>query len=616
MSYQYQPLTSCSHIRLIRFDLSSAFDNDIVSIQLIDTPLLESPSFEALSYTWGDKIEGTSIRIGGHVLNITPNLYRFLKRLRGDEQAKGYTATYWADQICINQEDIAERNSQVALMASIYRQSRRTLAWLGEATDSDAPALQLMRNIDELGFTRDDAIRLALPRVVDTIGAFFGDASTAGDEKGPTTGAESALLSLMNRAWFTRAWIIQEVALAGDCTIRVSESLFRWESMDLAILGLSMRTKKQRGTLSGAPVLKTKAAATIRHIQYCRKTWASNKAKAREGNFLYLLGRLSPTMDCTDARDRVYAYLSLQGGDSQIISPDYALSVEQVFMESSAALAEASNCLDIFGHTRYPPIGPGGEPSRVPSWAIDWRLPSTMSGLNTSASSSFCASGNFAYDPQRTKLERVLRVRGKVIDVVEATSMRHEFPRTGDPFAIMRRLQWPWILEMSSSLWLDHMWYAQIQTSSQASSLYRRVVKALLCYDRVVDDADGLWDEQFDLALRVLNADEGNPGQQLRHSSSTTSAELLLRRFTSITNRKSVRTLYTTRHRALVGLAPPLTRAEDVVCIIHGSKTPIILRKSTTPGRYHLLGQSYLEDWMHGEQISWREEDADVFELE
>jgi hypothetical protein len=37
----------------------------------------------------------------------------------------------WVDALCINQEDVEERNLQVLRMSSIYRQAQAVLAWLG-----------------------------------------------------------------------------------------------------------------------------------------------------------------------------------------------------------------------------------------------------------------------------------------------------------------------------------------------------------------------------------------------------------------------------------------------------------------------------------------------------
>lgn len=172
--YKYSPLKGDSSIRLIAFDSSSATDG-LLSIHLTEAQLHETGGFEALSYTWGDLSNMVPIKVGNGILMITPNLNSFLKRLLAEESGKDHAATYWADQICINQEDIPERNSQVALMASIYRESCRTLVWLGEASPGETAALELLRDIDALGFTRKHPIHLALPAAVEMIEARTGE---------------------------------------------------------------------------------------------------------------------------------------------------------------------------------------------------------------------------------------------------------------------------------------------------------------------------------------------------------------------------------------------------------------------------------------------------------
>ncbi|KAL2870146.1 HET domain-containing protein [Aspergillus lucknowensis] len=596
--YQYSPLSSDLHIRLFKLNLSPISHDDPLSLELVEAHLFDNGSFEALSYTWGDLNDSVAVNVGDHLLMITPNLLSFLKRLREEERNKSQAAAsmYWADQICINQQDIPERNRQVALMSSIYRESRTTLVWLGEAGDGVHAALELLRDVDLLGYGENDPRPLALPRVVQVTEARLCNQGAGGNR------TESELLDLFNRAWFTRSWVIQEVAVAVACTVRVSEHLFRWESLDLAVIGLATIDKKRRGILSGSPMLKTAAAAALRHIQYCRKRWTSRNAERHRHDFLYLLGRLSPTMACTDPRDRVYAYLSLQE-EPRVLEADYTLSVDDVFIKTSATLAAASRRLDIFAYTTYPPIGSGKECSQLPSWAIDWRMPNTMSRLRTKADSSFCASGSYEYNPIPSgQLCRILRVRGKVIDMVGATLTGHEFPRTGDSVTLMRCLTPARIFEMTSHL------CAVPGSPAEQTSLYHRAVKVLLRYDRKLDDADGQWNENLESALRITEAYQTN-GQLSQGESSQ------LKEFTSKTNRKSVRTFYITRQRKLLGLSPPLSRTGDLVCIVHGSRTPVILRRSAAPGQFHVLGQSYLEGWMHGTHVTWREDEADVFGL-
>lgn len=41
------------------------------------------------------------------------------------------TGYLWVDQICINQDNTAERNYQVGIMGKIYQAGHQILVWLG-----------------------------------------------------------------------------------------------------------------------------------------------------------------------------------------------------------------------------------------------------------------------------------------------------------------------------------------------------------------------------------------------------------------------------------------------------------------------------------------------------
>src|SRR5580700_5121291 len=62
--------------------------------------------------------------------------------------------TLWVDAICINQENITERNSQVQLMKSIYEKASRVLVWLGEEADDSDVALGLVSSMKDYNFER------------------------------------------------------------------------------------------------------------------------------------------------------------------------------------------------------------------------------------------------------------------------------------------------------------------------------------------------------------------------------------------------------------------------------------------------------------------------------
>lgn len=98
-------------------------------------------AYEALSYTWGDPTNPEIIQCNGKDVRVTKNCANALRDLLRrsatsfrDLPVPGYI---WIDSICINQEDVAERNSQVAIMGEIFHCARRTVVYLGES-DMDA----------------------------------------------------------------------------------------------------------------------------------------------------------------------------------------------------------------------------------------------------------------------------------------------------------------------------------------------------------------------------------------------------------------------------------------------------------------------------------------------
>jgi hypothetical protein len=69
------------------------------------------------------------ICVNGDTLGILPNLHSFLLQLQ-----KTYSASpnlhFWADAICINQEDLKEKNEQVPMMSQIYDKAAHVVSWV------------------------------------------------------------------------------------------------------------------------------------------------------------------------------------------------------------------------------------------------------------------------------------------------------------------------------------------------------------------------------------------------------------------------------------------------------------------------------------------------------
>ncbi|KAH6957401.1 heterokaryon incompatibility protein-domain-containing protein [Fusarium avenaceum] len=100
------------------------------------------PSFEALSYVWGDQLNPASISLlmerddkalqGSETgdLHIGQNLASALRSLRDPHEPR----IVWCDSICINQHDLEERATQVQRMHEIYHDARSVIVWMGPET--------------------------------------------------------------------------------------------------------------------------------------------------------------------------------------------------------------------------------------------------------------------------------------------------------------------------------------------------------------------------------------------------------------------------------------------------------------------------------------------------
>jgi len=119
--------------------------------------LSQTPSFEALSYEWGlpDKSKQFSTTDGGFIIHITASLYQALRDLC-PEMTQG-PRILWADSICINQEDIEERQDQVAIMGDIYRLATQVITYIGPERPFSAAAIQMASKLAHLEHSPGDS---------------------------------------------------------------------------------------------------------------------------------------------------------------------------------------------------------------------------------------------------------------------------------------------------------------------------------------------------------------------------------------------------------------------------------------------------------------------------
>lgn len=167
--------------------------------------------YEALSWCWGQEVKDRAIRIlegtKYYRLAVTRDLTLALKYLRHPHEAR----ILWIDALCINQENHEERNHQVQMMSLIYSGAKQACIWLGEDTDDSTTAIGFINEIMRL-------------ENFDTI-----------SEKRENASKWQSLLLLMQRPWFSRRWVVQEIALARSATIYCGNDEIPWTNFAVAV---------------------------------------------------------------------------------------------------------------------------------------------------------------------------------------------------------------------------------------------------------------------------------------------------------------------------------------------------------------------------------------------
>lgn len=215
VAYQYAPLPPAAagnesdiHIRLVK--LPPGEKTGQVTCTLIDCPLSQPPEYEAVSYCWGDKHDTAQILCDGRTITVPSNLNDFLLRTR----ARGYARTLWVDSICINQDNTAEKDSQVAAMRHIYRKAKWTVIWLGKEYEQSTIGLGLAEKLCKA--YKD----IATPKKAKWYQLFTYSEISAVFGFGQDW---VAFFKLFDRPWFMRAWVVQEVAVSTQVWIACGE---------------------------------------------------------------------------------------------------------------------------------------------------------------------------------------------------------------------------------------------------------------------------------------------------------------------------------------------------------------------------------------------------------
>ncbi|KAF2098995.1 HET-domain-containing protein [Rhizodiscina lignyota] len=307
---------------------------------------VQSRNLESLSYTWGSRVGTEEIWVNDLRRLVTSNLAAFLRHRRDATD----TVSLWIDAICINQADPEEKERQIPMMNMIYSTSPQLNIWLGpEQDDSDIAMDQLWA----LGSCSPyDKMPILTGRTL------------------------KALEQLLNRPWWSRVWILQEVlfgamgAKLNNARVRCGKMNIQWVHVVIAAVRMQSHRDDMRQYF---PAIDNILFLENLRDQALNRITAAAGAATKD-DVLELVSRFR-RLQSTDPRDKIFALLGMLFKDNQRpftdIRPNYTATVEEAFTSFALYMLDGGSKLTILRHCHVHLI------EGLPSWVPDWSFSSS-----------------------------------------------------------------------------------------------------------------------------------------------------------------------------------------------------------------------------------------------
>ena len=318
-------------------------------------------------------------------ISVTRNLMDALHRFRRPDASR----VLWADAICINQDDVEERGSQVQLMARIYSEASRVLIWLGHGDPITIQAAfkYICQYVNHC--SRDYLIEgehATYRWNGEEVDVETDDLESFNPEPGGFVPV--ALEHFFTRPYFRRGWVVQEIVLPGkaDMFWGLAQIDFHWfcrADHGLRVLWSPKFSGDARdGLWAIAFIQRLRGSAHEFPTQY---PFSKLLMYTREQKF-------------SDPRDRIYGLLGLAkiccelASKPLLLRPDYSISMLECYKRATETLLTECKDTSILSLVKYDETSAGEWPSWVPrvhksvhhepyyrSWSAGGHLETTLS---------------------------------------------------------------------------------------------------------------------------------------------------------------------------------------------------------------------------------------------
>jgi hypothetical protein len=589
--YSYQPLDpTVPSIRVLLLRAGPKYAD--IRCQLRHERLDSNPNYEALSYVWGNTNNRRAISLHGHIHRVTTNLECALRHLRHPVEAR----LLWVDALCINQEDLHEREQQVKHMGAIYSQAKSVISWLGESGDDSDKAIELIRNFGEQARKYlHKEIPASLLHFWETMHwhDFLNDVLGFPMEEQNWVG----LWKLFERPYWSRVWMVQELVGAGIAlqsrgivlcgTASAEKSSFDY-TCSMIVMGTAVSNGyRPKGEVIDEPRRTFELMGHPQAFVMWETTVECAFGPVR-GHGLDQLVKATKRLRATDSRDMIYALVSMAPHKHQSFPIDYRKPLKEVLISYVKFMVRLDENLDSLLGNRFQMQR--SEPTWTPEvfqrehgWVPgDCQLrPAGSTKPNISfddTSETLFAKGILIGRVNRVIGPEILPENGKDARPPkerESLSYTEELREFGSSLVTPAERETFW-----RTLVLDHD-YRTLKSKYPAPPEFGTMASVLFFRGEIPEDF--MEGESFELRLNAFVFPFKKSWERMRWN----------------------RCFFTTEE-SYMGVGPFCVQHGDIVVLLHGGEHLFVLReteRSGTERSYKLVGDAYVHGFMHGELV-------------
>ncbi|KAM0125845.1 hypothetical protein ACHAO1_010422 [Botrytis cinerea] len=622
----YRPLNNTSQeIRVIKIlpANSGRFDEGLACIfEYVSLVNVLGTGFTALSYTWGDVVHDENHpgdeqiargfsdppraflpepnTVDGVPVSIGKNLLDALRYFRSEAAVRTTQRTspqkprftpetrIWADALCINQEDLTERNQQVSMMHQIYKHASRILIW--PSIPYYGGQKELAAIIDSFGNdhwkTTQSLLRPHNAKLIAIL------------QNPRFDKCWEALEEIHNSPYWNRLWIVQEVLSNSETWVYVGDELIPL----LPLLAISLALQYlDNSDIETLPPYTTHIVESVQipiNLPLLDGKLHFSDPTAKPMELLDILQTFRK-FECRDPRDKVYGLAGLSNSYHQKLTIDYSKSVSETYKDVARLIIETTHRLEIICADEKTecncPSGSHQNISSLPTWVPNWSCvregagphPGLLRGRTADHLFQWNASEHMLIDAYISKDGNVLNCRG--IHLATITHIIHPVDDHGP-------------LDFHNIIELLHTTFG-INSSNQVA-LFSALRKTLLKTGYIGElVSQHLPVPTFLKICHMFFAQTSPPREN--------DAELVSKLFYYLKMAMEDRCFYTgmtseeERGKSVMGVTFPFSREGDVIAVLYGCRWPVLLRRrgSEETDGFTVLGEVYVDGFMNGEGL-------------